>query len=406
MKITLLITSSIAAYKSAEIVRELKKQGHTVRVAMSHGAREFVTPLTLQTLSGGPVATDLFDLQEESQIGHISLADDAELILVAPATANFIAKAAHGIADDLPTTILLATKAPVFIAPAMNVNMWENSVTQKNVSLLKERGFRFIEPESGDLACGWEGKGRLANPMDIVSHVGNISGNISAAEKAIEKQEAIIITAGPTREMLDPIRFISNRSSGKMGIALAQRAAALGYKVRLLVGPGVEAHIDRKVSVSQFESTLELEALLSKTLLSINLPTTLLMAAAPGDFRAAQVLESKLKGDKNRPTELTFIANPDVVSGIGENRNRYPNLKRIVAFCAESASGDELERRAREKLRSKKADFIVANDISESFATDTTRLLLLKNNELKGEITDVIPKLKAAEWLLERVLKN
>lgn len=231
IQVTLLVGGSIAAFKSAEIIRELTKRGAKVHVVMSESACKFISPLTLQTLSGNLVTTDLFDEVREAQINHIWLADQADVVLAAPATADFIAKAAAGIADDSLTTVLLATKAPIIIAPAMNVNMWNNPLTQRNVETLRAQGVKFVDPEEGELACGWTGKGRLAE-IDALMY--SIKETLTPKDL---RGSRVLVTAGPTREPLDPIRFISNRSSGKMGYAIAQVAQLRGATVYLVSGP-------------------------------------------------------------------------------------------------------------------------------------------------------------------------
>jgi phosphopantothenoylcysteine decarboxylase / phosphopantothenate---cysteine ligase len=404
VRITLLITSSIAAYKSPDIVRELVKRGHTVRVALSDGAKEFVTPLTLQTLSGESVGTNLFDLREESKIGHISLADDADVVLVAPATANFIAKAAVGIADDLPTTIVLATKARVIVAPAMNVNMWENIATQENIRTIASRGWRVIEPGTGELACGWEGKGRLAEISEIISAVEEI-GNFPAGGSLAGR--AVVVTAGPTREMLDPIRFITNRSSGRMGLALAREAKRRGAEVTLLSGPGVEGRMpDSGINVEHFESTLDLKERLKRCLIERTLPTTIFMAAAPGDYRGKTVSEKKLKKTDDPELLLELTKNPDIIGEIGNARVNFPKLERVVAFCAESERGEDLLLSAKRKLVEKGADFIVANSIEEGMGGDTTKLHVISK---RGEVCSSeggVPKSEAASWLFDTVFRD
>src|SRR5512136_117725 len=230
-KIILGVTGGIAAYKAAELVREMVRSGAEVFVVMTRSAQAFVTPLTFQTLSGNKVTTELFNLIEESEIGHISLADRAELLVIAPATANIIGKIAGGIADDMLTTIVMATKAPVLLAPAMNVHMWENSICQENIQKLRGRGVHFIDPEAGELACGYEGRGRLAEIPAIVEEIRSI---LSPKDLS---GETILVTAGPTEEPIDPVRFLSNRSSGKMGFAVARAARLRGARVILVSGP-------------------------------------------------------------------------------------------------------------------------------------------------------------------------
>jgi len=230
-KIVLGVTGGIAVYKAAELVRELVKAEAEVFVIMTRSAQAFMTPLTFQTLSGHPVTTELFNLIEESEIGHIALADRADILVIAPATANIIGKIASGIADDMLSTVVMATKAPVLMAPAMNVHMWENSIVQENIQKLRSRGFHFIDPEAGELACGYEGKGRLAETPTITEEIRSILAPQDF------RNETVLITAGPTEEVIDPVRFLTNRSSGKMGYALARMAKRRGADVVLISGP-------------------------------------------------------------------------------------------------------------------------------------------------------------------------
>jgi phosphopantothenoylcysteine decarboxylase/phosphopantothenate--cysteine ligase len=388
MRVTLIVTGSIAAYKSAELVRALKKQGLSVRVVMTESAKEFITPLTLQTLSGEEVASDMFSLHEESRIGHIRLADEADVILVAPATANFIAKAANGIADDLASTIYLATKARIVLAPAMNVNMWEHAATQENLAKLKARGVEVVSPGSGKLACGWEGKGRMAEVDQIIAAI--LPGKALA-------DEVVVVTAGPTREPIDAVRYISNGSSGRMGVALAEAARRRGAKVVLLTGPGVYPYD------LSFSSALDLREKLSAVLADYS-NVTLFMAAAPVDYRMENPSADKIKSDKTRETTLRLIPNPDIVGEIGQNREAFPGLKRIIAFCAESVDGEELIQRARIKLLSKGADFIVANSVSESMGGEFSRVYLLGREP--GEAEFYGSKTEVAARLIEAVFSG
>src|SRR5581483_6936704 len=279
------VSGGIAAYKAAEIVRLMVRRGALVRVMMTPNAREFITPLTLQTLSQNPVATDTFSLTEESEIGHIRLADSADIVLIAPATADLIAKAAAGMADDIVTTVLLATRARVAFAPAMNVHMYAHPAVQENLAKLRERGAAIIEPEEGELACGYEGKGRLADPEAIVEEMERL---VTAQDLAGER---ILVTAGPTQEAIDPVRFVSNRSSGKMGFAIARAAAMRGAEVRMVAGPSVLATprgVERIDTVSAAE-------MLSETARNFPWCTALVMAAAVADFRPAEPAGHKVK---------------------------------------------------------------------------------------------------------------
>jgi phosphopantothenoylcysteine decarboxylase/phosphopantothenate--cysteine ligase len=350
------ITGGIAAYKSAELVRLLAGRGAKVRVMMTHNAAEFITPLTLQTLSAAPVATDTFNLTQESEIGHIRLADTADAIVIAPATANFIAKAAAGIADDIASTVLLAARCPVAVAPAMNVNMYAHPAVVENLARLRARGVTVIEPEEGELACGYEGKGRLPDPATIVDELERM---LSARDLAAE---SILITAGPTREAIDPVRFISNHSSGKMGFAIARAAWRRGAAVRLVAGPtalrtptGVD-RIDTEDAAGMLDAT------------SRNFPwcSALVMAAAVADFRPAHPASGKIKKNPGgMRLELASIADelPRLTARKGS--------RLVIGFAAET---EKLEEHALEKLRRKRLDLIVANDVSREgagFAVDT-----------------------------------
>ena len=273
------VTGGIACYKAVELVRLLVKAGFDVRVIMTRGALEFVTPLTFQTLSGHPVATETFDLTQESQIGHIHLADSADVFVIAPATANVIGKMAGGIADDLLTTVLMATQAPVLIAPAMNIHMYENPILQENLRKLRRIGYHILEPAEGYLACGYEGKGRLPDPEKITEEVERL---LQTKDLSGEK---LLITAGPNREPLDPVRYISNRSSGKMGYALARAAVRRGAEVALVSGPtGLDSPAGvRFISVT---TAAEMRAAVLKEYVQC---TAVIMAAAVSDYHAASV---------------------------------------------------------------------------------------------------------------------
>jgi phosphopantothenoylcysteine decarboxylase/phosphopantothenate--cysteine ligase len=386
------VTGGIACYKAVELVRLLGKGGFKVRVIMTRGALEFVTPLTFQTLSGHPVATETFDLTQESQIGHINLADSADVFIVAPATANVIGKIAAGIADDLLTTVLMATQAPVLIAPAMNIHMYENPILQENLRKLRRIGYHILEPAEGYLACGYEGKGRLPDPEKIVDEVEHL---LKTKDLSGEK---FLITAGPNREPLDPVRYISNRSSGKMGYALARAAVRRGAEVALVSGPtGLDSPAGaRRISVT---TAAEMRAAVLKEYVQC---TAVIMAAAVSDYHPASVAEKKIKRGKGA-VELRLEPNPDILKELGENKNG----KWLVGFAAET---EELTANARKKLREKNLDMVVANNIAETgsgFDGDTnsativdrtggTRSLpLMSKDELADRIYDHFLALKS-----------
>lgn len=386
------VTGGIACYKAVELVRLLVKGGFKVRVIMTRGALEFVTPLTFQTLSGHPVATETFDLTQESQIGHINLADSVDVVIIAPATANVIGKIAAGIADDLLTTVLMATQAPVLIAPAMNIHMYENPILQENLRKLRRIGYHILEPAEGYLACGYEGKGRLPDPEKIVGEVEHL---LKTKDLSGEK---FLITAGPNREPLDPVRYISNRSSGKMGYALARAAVRRGADVALISGPtGLDSPPGaRLISVT---TAAEMRAAVLKEYVQC---TAVIMAAAVSDYHPATVAEKKIKRGKGA-VELRLEPNPDILKELGENKNG----KWLVGFAAET---EELTANARKKLREKNLDMVVANNIAETgsgFDGDTnsativdrtgaTRSLpLMSKDELADRIYDHFLALKS-----------
>lgn len=356
------VTGGIASYKAAELVRLLVGGGASVRVVMTTNAREFITPLTLQTLSGNRVSTSTFDLTQESEIGHIELADAADLVIIAPATANFIAKLAHGIADDLLSTILLVASAPKLIAPAMNVKMFEHPATQNNLRRLEEYQYHVLDPGVGELACGYSGKGRLPEPMQIID-----SATALLSRKDLSG-ERIIVTAGPNCEPIDPIRFISNRSTGKMGYAMARAGQQRGARVTLIAGP-TGLPTPSGVQAIPVRTAIEMERAVKA---EYNEATMVISAAAIADYRPVEVAEHKLKkgsGDMS----LSLCRNPDILAGLGKNKGS----RILVGFATET---ENVLRNAEYKLKSKNLDLIVANDVTQKgagFATDTNIVTLL-----------------------------
>jgi phosphopantothenoylcysteine decarboxylase/phosphopantothenate--cysteine ligase len=385
--IVLGVTGGIAAYKAAELVRELVRAGTKVHVVMTQSAQAFITPLTFQTLSGNPVITELFSLIEESEIGHIALADKAEVLVIAPATANMIGKIAGGIADDMLTTIVMATKAPVLLAPAMNVHMWENPGCQENIQKLRSRGFHFIDPEPGELACGYEGKGRLAEVSAIVEEIRAI---LSPQDFA---RETVLITAGPTEESIDPVRFITNRSSGKMGFAMAHAALRRGAEVILISGP-TALPPPPKVKFIGVRSTAQMrEAVLT----NLKNASILLMAAAVSDYRPRQAAAGKIKKSQAEMV-LTLERNPDILAEAGRQKDH----RILVGFAAET---ENLLRNARSKLKEKNLDLIVANDVTlpgAGFEVDTNIVKFLDRSR-KVEELPLMTKEELADRILDRV---
>ncbi|MCL2810278.1 MAG: bifunctional phosphopantothenoylcysteine decarboxylase/phosphopantothenate--cysteine ligase CoaBC [Clostridia bacterium] len=343
------VTGGIAAYKAAEITSRLIKLGAQVYVIMTKSACAFVAPLTFETLSNHPVACDLFERPATWEVEHIALAKRADAFLIAPATANVLGKMANGIADDMLTTTVMATRAPVLVAPAMNTGMWESAAMGQNLDVLTARGVGIIQPESGRLACGDEGAGRLAQ-VDVI--VDRVCACLCAKQDLAGKR--VLITAGPTREPLDPVRYISNRSSGKMGYALAEAALSRGAEVLLLTG-AVALNPPAGANVERFGTTLELQDLMMAHAQSHDI---IIQAAAPGDYRAETIAPNKLKKQNDDPLMLRLVQNPDVAAAVGEGKK--PG-QIIVAFAAET---EKLAENARVKLLRKHADLVVANDVS------------------------------------------
>lgn len=386
-KVTFIVSGSIAAYKSAEVIRGLKKGGAEVHVILTAAGASFVTPLTLQTLSGNPVRTSFLDIREEGSIGHIELADRADIVVVAPASADIIAKAAQGIADDLATATLLATKAPILFAPAMNVNMWENPLTQANVNTLRRVGALFCEPSVGELACGWTGSGRLAETSAIFEAI-----NDALTPKDL-LGSSVIVTAGPTREWCDPIRFISNRSSGRMGYALARQARLRGADVTLISGPSAVS-APSGVAIERVSTAVQMhEAVMEKVLRPQGAEARtqfVFMAAAVSDHRPAETAIKKLKRDKSTGFTIEMIPNPDILLDLGQRRAEIEAASgcslKLIGFSAETGDEEELLAYARDKLERKRVDLVVANFAEDGFEKDTNRVWLLSRTGRQEEI--------------------
>ena len=387
-KIVLGVTGGIAAYKAAELVRELVRAKALVYVIMTRSAQEFVTPLTFQTISGNPVSTDLFSLIEESEIGHISLADRADILVIAPATANMIGKIANGIADDMLSTVVFAARAPVLLAPAMNVHMWENAICRENIEKLRARGFHFVDPEVGELACGYEGKGRLAEIPAITEEIRSLLTPKDFSD------DTVIVTAGPTEEDLDPVRFLSNHSSGKMGYALARAASRRGAEVILVSGP-TSLPPPAKVKLVRVRSAVEMREAVFHHL---EKASVLLMAAAVSDYRPKQAATQKIK-KTSIPPVLELERNPDILLEAGKSKgNRI-----FVGFAAETQN---LLKNAKEKLAKKNLDLIVANDVSlpgAGFRVDTNIVKVIRRSG-KVEKLPLMSKEDLADQILERIL--
>lgn len=348
--ILLIIGGGIAAYKTPELIRQFKAAGADVRCILTQSGAQFVTPLTLSSVSGDKVYDTLFDLMSEAEMGHIQLSRDADLIIVAPATADMMGKMAHGLANDLASTTLLATNKPVLIAPAMNVQMWLHEATQSNLSVLAGRGIQFVGPNEGDMACGETGMGRMSEPDEIL-HAAQTALNPNAALLAGKK---VLVTAGTTYEPIDPIRFIANRSSGKQGYAIAAALADMGADTVLVSGPCALVP-PRNVRLEKVETAQEMLAAVET-----QLPRDIaVMTAAVGDWRSAGQTNSKIKKQENgKVAPLELVENPDILAHLATHKNR-PDL--LIGFAAET---DNVLDYARAKLKRKGCDWIVANDVS------------------------------------------
>ncbi|MFC7392500.1 bifunctional phosphopantothenoylcysteine decarboxylase/phosphopantothenate--cysteine ligase CoaBC [Scopulibacillus cellulosilyticus] len=388
--ILLCVTGGIAAYKAAVLTSMLKKAGADVRVLMTASAKQFVGPSTFQGLSRQPVYDDLFTEHNPEQIAHIDLADHADLVIVAPATANIIGKMAGGIADDMVTTTILATKAPVFIAPAMNVNMYRHPSVTQNIERLKNIGYRMIEPGEGLLACGWVGQGRLAEPEDIfqaiVTYFDEPKGPLSGKN--------ILVTAGPTREVIDPVRYFTNHSSGKMGYAIAKVLRDRGANVTLISGPTQLTPPDG-INVVHIESTLEMYEEVMKRYSDVD---AVVKSAAVADYRPKYTSQHKVK-KKDGPMTIEMVRNPDILKELGEKKERQI----LIGFAAETKDVAEY---AKKKLTSKNLDLIVANNVLEAgsgFQSDTNRVTFFYRNG-KVESFDLLSKNIVAGHLADALI--
>ncbi|HRK23651.1 MAG TPA: bifunctional phosphopantothenoylcysteine decarboxylase/phosphopantothenate--cysteine ligase CoaBC [Beijerinckiaceae bacterium] len=350
-RILLIIGGGIAAYKTLDLIRRLKERGVGVRAILTKAGGEFVTPLSVAALTGEKVQTDLFSLTDEIEMGHIELSRSADLVVVAPATADLMAKMAQGLANDLASTALLATDKPVLLAPAMNVRMWQHPATQRNLAQLKADGIRLVGPNDGAMACGEFGPGRMAEPMEILAA---IEQALAPAGKGPLAGRHVLVTSGPTHEPIDPVRYIANRSSGKQGHAIAAAAAAAGARVTLVSGP-VTVPDPAGVRVVRVESARDMLAAVEAAL-----PADIaIFAAAVADWRVARSAEEKIKKGAGGPPSLALVENPDILATIARSGKRRPPL--VVGFAAETEAVIE---HARAKLARKGCDLIVANDVS------------------------------------------
>jgi len=396
MRIALGISGGIAAYKAAELVRLLQDKGLDVQVVMTRSAREFITPLTFAALSGHKVITGMFGEAQgssnvESAIEHIAVAQSIDALVIAPATANVLAKMAHGIADDFLTTLCLATRAPLIVAPAMNVNMWEHTATQQNLETLRRRGVRVVNPDEGYLACGMTGPGRLASPECIAQAVFEILGL-----REDLAGEVVLVTAGPTEEPLDAVRYISNRSSGKMGYALAEASRRRGARVLLVAGP---THTEPPAAHT-FERVRTAGEMAEAVFCHADSATVVLMAAAVADFRPTTAHAGKIKKQRGAPA-VKLEPTPDILAELSRRRR---NGQILVGFAAET---EHLLENAVAKIRAKHLDLLVANDVSQDgagFDLDTNIVTLLFPDGRKKAL-EKMSKLRVAGHVLDEVVE-
>ena len=384
------VTGGIAVYKACELLRLLQKRGIDVFVVMTQNACRFVAPLTFETLSGHPVAVDTFDRPQTWEVEHIALAKRADLFLIAPATANIMGKMACGIADDMLSTTVMATRAPVLVAPAMNTGMWENAAVQQNVKTLRARGVEIVAPVSGHLACGDSGAGKLED----VAVIAERACELLFAKKDMEGLR-VMVTAGPSREALDPVRYISNRSSGKMGYAIAQAAQKRGAEVTLLSG-SVAIEAPQGVKLVPFTTTQELLDRASELAQEQDL---LIQAAAPADYRAKEIAPQKIKKQGGEPMTFTLVENPDVAATLGKAKR---SGQVFVGFAAET---NDVLVHARDKLARKNLDMIVANDVTRpgaGFDVDTNIVTLITKDG--QEALPMMSKAEVAQRILDRAL--
>lgn len=387
-QILLGVTGGIAAYKSADLVRRLREAGADVRVVMTKHAKEFITPLTMQAVSGQPVHDELFDLHAEAAMGHIELARWADVIVIAPATAGFMAKLMKGEADDLLTTLCLATKAPIVLAPAMNQAMWKNTLTQENVQGLQAKGIHLFGPGEGDQACGDIGPGRMLEPADIINRL------VTLFATGLLSGKHVLITAGPTQEAIDPVRYISNASSGKMGYALAEAAVEAGAQVTLISGP-VHLAIPSRVKCINVVSAKEM---LDAVMAEVKTSDVFLSVAAVADYRCKSIATHKI-AKKTESFTLELERNPDIVATVASLASR----PFVVGFAAET---DDLLIKAKAKLDNKKLNMIIANQVGEGVGIGSDENAVTVLWEDQQQAFAIMPKKKLARELINIISKH
>lgn len=397
-RIVLGITGSVACYKSIELARLLISRGYEVRVVLTDAAQKFISPALVEATVGRGVITDFWvPAQDSDGIEHIEVADWADVVVVSPATADFIAKLNLGIADSPLLAVCLASKAPILVAPAMNVNMLSHVQTQSHIKSLEQRGVSFVDPAEGVLACGWTGSGRLADSKEIFYH---IRRKLSSQDL---KGKRVLITTGPTREPIDPVRFISNRSSGKMGISLAREAFCRGAEVTLVHGP-CNLEVPHPVRCISVVSAQEMhDAVMHETFEGANRPDIVIMAAAVADFRPEVQADHKLKRHAGEtPSAVKVVPNVDILAAVGKKRGKSGPA--LVGFAVETGELDELLAELRRKLQTKNTDIMVGNFASDAFELDTNRVWIVDKNGQTGEVTTTF-KSRIANKVLDAVLK-
>ncbi|MGQ3229582.1 MAG: bifunctional phosphopantothenoylcysteine decarboxylase/phosphopantothenate--cysteine ligase CoaBC [Blastomonas fulva] len=394
--ILLIVSGGIAAYKACELIRLIRKAGMTVRCVLTDGGAQFITPMTLAALSENEVFTTLWDLKNETEMGHIQLSREADLIVVCPATADLLAKMAAGISDSLATTVLLATDTPVLVVPAMNVRMWQHAATQRNVAQLRGDGVQVVDPDDGAMACGEYGPGRLPEPVAIMGEIERALGSALSSPPAGGRGEAlrgkrVLITAGPTHEPIDPVRYIANRSSGRQGFAIAAAAAEMGAEVHLIAGP---VHLATPPGVTRIdvETAREMAAAVDAAL-----PADIaILVAAVADWRTADAADQKIKKTGGALPVLQLAENPDILAGLAEDPRR-PAL--LIGFAAET---EQVVAHAQAKLARKRCDWIVANDVSGDVMGGQNNAVHIVTGQGVESWAD-LPKDQVARKLMEKI---
>ena len=393
-KILLIICGGISAYKSLEVIRSLKKKGAKVKTILTKSAKKFITPLSVASLSQEKVYDDLFNVENEAEMDHISLSRWSDLILVAPATANTISKLSAGSSDDLASTVILASDKDIFLAPAMNVRMWEHPSTKENLKKLKNYGYKIIGPETGDMACGEFGEGKMTEPDEIIKKIENYFTNNLNEKKKLKA----LVTAGPTREYIDPVRFITNRSSGKQGFELARSLSKKGFETTLISGP-TNLKVENDINFIKVETSDQMFKATQNSLPA----DVAIFSAAVGDFKIKEKNEQKIK--KNNFINLNLEKNIDIINYVSNHNSHRPKL--VIGFAAET---NDIENNARKKLMEKNCDWIIANDVSNKsigFGSDFNEVTIFyKNKKIKYEKLAMKRKSEISDQIIDRVISQ